>query len=230
MFGEVNSADFNSMLSEYGYPLLHPQKTADPNQLLVVLSKSKNLRLLEGFPVVLANALEKEPDKLNLSATENRLKDNSLRRRFHELIVLSMFIYRAFGLSELASAASHNCSLNNERNNQIRDSVLNNLKLKFNKTNLDIERVKNTFLRYYVHGKEEDKDANKLKLRDEFRQEFFLSLFFAPKQRDLLRKKLRGESLNKTEREYFSRIVKKKLMALVDPDLQRMALKVLQQT
>lgn len=230
MVSELNDADLNSMLSEYGYPLLYPQKLADPNQLLVVLSKSKDLRLLEGFPVVLANALEKEPGKIDLAAAESRLKNNSIRRRFNELLLLSMFIYKAFGLSELASAASHACDIDNERHNQIRESVLNNLALKFNKTKIDVERVKNTFLRYYVHGRKDAEDANKVKLRDEFRQEFFLSLFFAPKQRDLLRKRLRGESLNKTEREYFSRVVKKKLKALVDPDLQRMALKVLQQT
>lgn len=45
---------------------------------------------------------------------------------------------------------------------------------------------------------------------------------------DLLKKKMRGETLSKTEREYFSRVVKKKLLALADPDVQRLTLKALQ--
>jgi hypothetical protein len=42
-------------------------------------------------------------------------------------------------------------------------------------------------------------------------------------------KKVRGEKLNKTEREYFSRVVKKRLMAVTDPDVHRLAMKALQQ-
>ena len=73
-----------------------------------------------------------------------------------------------------------------------------------------------------------DVDERRAKLREEFRREYLLSLFFAPRQRDLLQKKLRGELFTKTEREYFSRVVKRKLTALADPDLHRLAQKVLQ--
>jgi hypothetical protein len=55
-----------------------------------------------------------------------------------------------------------------------------------------------------------------------------MSQVFSPKQKDLFLKKLRNEKLDKTEKEYFSRTVKKKLMALVNPELQRSARKVLQ--
>ncbi|HVC08648.1 MAG TPA: hypothetical protein VNH15_01760 [Elusimicrobiota bacterium] len=47
----------------------------------------------------------------------------------------------------------------------------------------------------------------KANLREEFRREFYLSQFFAPKQRDL---------------------IEKKLLALADPDLHRLAQKALQ--
>lgn len=227
---EEEGANFYSDLSQYGYSLIHPDQETDPNELLITLSKSKDLRLLEGFPVVLANALEKDAERLNLTSTEQRLKNKVIRKRFDELVVLSFSIFKVFGLNKLFTVAYPKGLANEKRQAEIRDSVVNNHPLEIGKAKLDVERVKNTFLRYYLHGREEKLAENKSKLREEFRQEFFLSLFFAPKQRDLLRKKLRGESLNKTEREYFSRVVKKKLMALVDPDLQRIALKVLQQT
>jgi len=227
---EEEGANFYSDLAQYGYSLIHPDQVTDPNELLVALAKSKDLRLLEGFPVVLANALEKDAERLNLTSTEQRLKNKVIRKRFDELVVLSFSIFKVFGLDKLSMVAYPKGVADEKRQAEIRNSVLKNRPLEIDKVILDVERVKHTFLRYYLHGREEKLAENKSKLREEFRQEFFLSLFFAPKQRDLLRKKLHGESLNKTEREYFSRVVKKKLMALVDPDLQRMALKVLQQT
>jgi len=46
---------------------------------------------------------------------------------------------------------------------------------------------------------------------------------FAPGQCDIIRKILHHEELSKTERETFSRVVKKKLVAIIDPELQRVA-------
>jgi len=50
-----------------------------------------------------------------------------------------------------------------------------------------------------------------------------LRLLFSPKQEELILKKLNGEPLTKTEREYYSRVVKKKLKALADRNLQELA-------
>lgn len=54
-----------------------------------------------------------------------------------------------------------------------------------------------------------------------------LARLFSPRQRELLQKKLSGELLSKTEREYYSRIVKKRLVAIVDPEVQQMALRLI---
>jgi len=43
-----------------------------------------------------------------------------------------------------------------------------------------------------------------------------LDRLFSPKQKDLVFKKLNGKSLTKTEREYYSRVVRKKLQAIAD--------------
>jgi len=50
-----------------------------------------------------------------------------------------------------------------------------------------------------------------------------LRLLFSPKQQDLIVKKLRKEPFTKTEREYYSRVVKKKLAALADTSVQEIA-------
>jgi hypothetical protein len=46
---------------------------------------------------------------------------------------------------------------------------------------------------------------------------------FPPKQKELVLKKLKGEEMTKTEQEYYSRVVKKKLEALADADLRKIA-------
>jgi hypothetical protein len=50
-----------------------------------------------------------------------------------------------------------------------------------------------------------------------------LSLLFSEKQKELIFKKLKGLHLTKTEREYYSRVVKKKLAAIVMPEVYEVA-------
>jgi hypothetical protein len=53
--------------------------------------------------------------------------------------------------------------------------------------------------------------------------ERFLDLLFSDKQKELVHKRLKGHHLTKTEREYYSRVVKKKLAAIADPETQELA-------
>jgi len=48
------------------------------------------------------------------------------------------------------------------------------------------------------------------------------------KHEELFQKKLKGELLTKTEKEYFSRTVKKKVAALANPELHRLAQKLME--
>jgi hypothetical protein len=53
--------------------------------------------------------------------------------------------------------------------------------------------------------------------------ERFLDLLFSDKQKELVYNRLKGQHLTKTEREYYSRVVKKKLAAIADPEMQELA-------
>jgi hypothetical protein len=63
-------------------------------------------------------------------------------------------------------------------------------------------------------------------MKDEFDLEYALSQVFSKKQKELFLKKLKGEKMTKTEREYFSRSVRKKALALANPDLHNLATKL----
>lgn len=214
-----------SALSQYGYSLLQPEQMAEPNELLAKLASTRDPRLLEGFPVVLANALEKHRDKVDLAAAEKLLQNEADTRRFRKLAELSLYLYGVFGYDRLKPP--HH-KVDPKLLSELRNSVERGSPLALEPGSLDLDRVKKTFRNYYVHSHEAAGSEEKAKLREEFRREYLLSLFFAPKQRDLLKKKLRGEPLTKTEREYFSRVVKKKLSALADPDLHMLAQRALQ--
>jgi len=88
------------------------------------------------------------------------------------------------------------------------------------------QRLKNTFNNYFKQA--EARLSEILLVKEEMGLEYAMSQVFSPKQKDLFLKKLRNEKLNKTEKEYYSRTVKKKLTALVNPELQRSAQRVLQ--
>ncbi len=55
----------------------------------------------------------------------------------------------------------------------------------------------------------------------------YLDQIFSSKQKELFLKKLNNSSLTKTEREYFSRVVKKKVSALADTELHALSKKLL---
>ncbi|MFH1429823.1 MAG: hypothetical protein ABIH39_08805 [Candidatus Margulisiibacteriota bacterium] len=55
-----------------------------------------------------------------------------------------------------------------------------------------------------------------------------LDQIFSSKQKELFMKKINGKELTKTEKEYFSRTVKKKVLAMANQDLHHMSKKLLQ--
>ena len=55
-----------------------------------------------------------------------------------------------------------------------------------------------------------------------------LDRLFSPKQKDLVFKKLNSEAFTKTEREYYSRVVRKKLLSIAGVQVNRIAVKLTQ--
>ncbi len=53
-----------------------------------------------------------------------------------------------------------------------------------------------------------------------------LDRLFSPKQKDLVFKKLHGEAFTKTEREYYSRVVRKKLLSIADAQVNHIAVRL----
>jgi hypothetical protein len=202
-------------LSNLGFPLFEPEETQEANATLADVFKSKDVRLWEGFPVVLANSAEKG------MVNYDKLKPDSL-------VILSLALYKALNLRFFwADKLYRTLSVSKKKEYEnFLGRLRKNQELKVAGYTLSSERLKATFNNYFNQAKSR---LNELVSRkEELNLEYALSQVFSPKQKELFLNKLRGEKLTKTEREYFSRIVKKKVLALANPELHRLAQRLLE--
>lgn len=212
-------------VSTLGFPLFGAEDDQNANLTLAQVVRNKDLRLWEGFPVVLANSVEKglfSYDKVNYY-----LNKPSDKAYFSSLVVLSLALYKFFNL-EFSWADKLYKPLSNENKKKF-SKFLNKLKNDEDLQCLDKKmsslRLKSVFSNYFHQAKKRLNDF--LLVKDELSLEYALSQVFSPKQKELFYKKLRREKLTKTEKEYFSRVVKKKVLALANSELHRLSQKLL---
>lgn len=213
-------------LSRLGFPLVETEGKFNANTTLAEVVKSDDARLWEGFPVLLANIAEDytfdyEQVKAHLDNKENQ-------ESFQHLLLLSMALYSYFHLSFVWSG-----ELNKKMSGKYahllkkwKNALADDGVVEFQNKSFQASRVKRVFLNYFEQNAERTQSLRKK--NEELSLEFSLSQVFSPKQKELFKKKLNGEMLSKTEREYYSRTVKKKVAALANQDVHRMAQKLLE--
>lgn len=214
-------------LAGLGFPLLEPDKVDEVNSTLADLVESGDFRLWEGFPVVLANSVEK--GLFDYDKAERYLKSPQDRMNFALLVVFSLALYKTLGLEFSWWKKLHELFGNDDLNQQYEKylaALKNNRDLVLPNGVMSSQRVKTTFNNYFRQTQAHLDDL--LSVKEAMAVEYSLSQVFSPKQKELFLKKLRNEKLTKTEREYFSRGVKKKVLALANPELHRLAQKLLQ--
>ena len=218
--------DLLKRVSALGFPLLAVEEGQNANLTLADMAKSGGLRLWEGFPVVLANSVEK--GLFNFDKANRYLKRASDKANFSSLVVLSLVVYKFFNL-KFAWADKFYKSLSNGRKNQF-SAFLKKLKdgRDFNVAGrkMSADRLKTVFNNYFSQTQATLNEF--LLVKDELKLEYALSQVFSSKQKELFLKKLKREKLTKTEREYFSRAVKKKVLALANTELHRLSQKLLE--
>lgn len=218
--------DLLKRLKALGLPFFETETTEDANRTLADVVASRDLRFWEGFPVVLANAGAR--NLFNYSQVLLHLKNPKDKNNFNSLLALSLSLYKDSGVKFSWANALYD-SLNSGVKKES-DFFLGAFKrgggFKAGNRELSSERLKAVFNMYLNQS---GLKLNELvSVKEELGLEYALSQVFSPKQKDLFLKKLKGEKLTKTEKEYFSRTVKKKVMALANPALHRLANKLLE--
>lgn len=203
--------------AELGFRLFEPESRPDAARVLAEVARSGDPRLMEGFPVMLAAAAEKggfDPAAARVGLGRGE------RAVFDELLLLSAACFRSAGeVPGWARELSKGFSREALKDRLARLEAGGALKV--GGALLRAEKLLSNFLMYRRGGASSHKEA--LAEREELGLEYALSQVFSPGQKALFLKKLRHEKLSKTEREYFSRVVRKKAQALANEELHRLA-------
>ncbi len=206
-----------------GFPLFEEEKTEDANSVLAEVVKSKDIRMWEGFPVLLAKTVEKKIFDFNL--VEKQLKKSSDKSTLHSLTSMSLALYEDMNTKFAWQKELYKpLSLNKMKINELVEKFRKREEFKVSDKLLSSDRLISIFQNYYKQ-EESAKLTELIATKEEFDLEYAMSQIFAPKQKELFLKKLRGEKMTKTEKEYYSRAVKKKVVALANSELQRLAQK-----
>lgn len=211
-------------LGQLGFPLMETSKDPDANEVLAEVVKSNDFRLWEGFPVLLANVAEDynfDYERVLLSLNQED------RKNFKLLVLLSLALYQTHGLHfSWANQLKLNFSKKATRDLQkMRNALVHDLKVDLGENRFDPLRLKQTFHNYFEQNAK--KTRRQKESHEELSLEYSLSQLFSPKQKELFNKKLKGLPLTKTEKEYYSRTVKKKVAALASPELHRLSQKLM---
>ncbi|MFA5162856.1 MAG: hypothetical protein WC421_11520, partial [Elusimicrobiales bacterium] len=197
-----------------GFPLLQAETGTDDYRTLAEVIRSRNPRLWEGFPVMLANAAEK--GGFSLAQLKARMRTPAEKKLAEELLLVSVSLYNAIGIKFAWAQVFHS------EQRKYLDNFKNNAAIKIGDYTFPPEKLKTVFAAYRVKSAAQITDV--LAARSGLGVEYAMSQVFTAKQKELFFRKLRGEKLTKTEKEYFSRTVKKKVAAfLTSPILSKIS-------
>lgn len=218
----MNKEELFNKLELLGLPLLKTSFELDAHEVLAEVVKSNNVRLWEAFPLLLANSFRK--DSVKLEELEKRLKKTSDKARLRSLVNLSCAVYRTLKLKfdwegDLKKSPFYDQKLFNYLSECLKTEQPLGRYLK----KVSGKRVLHMFKTYFLTTAEVEAYAL---TREDFALEYALSQLFSKKQKELFMKKLKHEKLTKTEREYYSRTVKKKVLALANETLHKLALQL----
>ena len=212
-------------LGQLGYQLFATEaKKIGKKKIYAVLNElahSTDSRLIEAFPVVLANCAHRGIN-LDMHALISRHGPSGpTKRRLEKLILASIDLLNQEGLEKPQGFEGLIESLRLKYGGLLADESLALDK----GLSVSTERLRNA-LRRYAADLEKSESASEKERNSQlrsFKLNLHLSTLFSPKQKDLVLKKLNEEPLSKTEQEYYSRIVKKKLEALSNSEMRKIA-------
>ncbi len=172
----MQNDDLLKRLGALGLPLLDVEKEGDANLTLADLVKSRDLRLWEGFPVVLANSAEK--GLFDYNKTEGYLKGAFDKLHLGLLVALSLALYKTLKLKFLWADKLY-ILLNKEGQGQLGNYLMalkNDQDLHVHNRFMSSQRLKTTFNNYLQQAQGNLNDF--LLVKEELGLEYALSQVF----------------------------------------------------
>jgi hypothetical protein len=221
----MGDSDLLRRLRRLGFGLFEADEAEDAGLTLADMARSRDLRFWEAFPAVLAAAAEKglfDHEKVSVV-----LDDPSGKSTLESLMAMSLALYKNMGMRFSWTGPMYDM-LEPEKKKEYKTCLAaleKDDELHVEGRAMSAERLRSLFNDYFRKEAEGLRDL--LSAKEDLGLEYAMSQVFSPKQKELFLKKLRGEVLTKTEKEYFSRVVKKKVTALANSDLHRLSRKLL---
>ena len=198
------------------------QKKITPDQVVIILDAlagAEDPALVTRFPAIVAVCIRRGIE-INSQALFSRYWDsNPKKRNMEQLLLISTWLLHRENIAvpeklekALAPLKSKNRTLFSNDNIQLGSGV-----------RVSISNMHET-LKKYIFDSIDAKNAKPMAGAHPSPQlSIYLDRLFSPKQKDLIFKKLNKESLTKTEREYYSRVVRKKLKAIAMSEVREIA-------
>ncbi len=197
-------------------------RSSDANKTLAEVIQSRDQRFWETIPVMLANAAEAgEFDYKEVAAYLDETGKNDLK----------LLVFASLGLFEsLEVKFKWTKGLFSDfparMVNHYRDQLKANSELVIGEVRLLPANLRESFLKRPKQAARTVKRT--AETGEQLDLEIAVSRIFTLRQKELFLKKLRRKKMTKTEKEYFSRVIKKKVQALANEDLHKLARKVLE--
>ena len=208
--------NFDLLLTDSG------QKNLDDNQIIVILDALANAAdagLVLRFPAVLAICARRGL-VLNYQALFSRyLETNPKRQNLEKLLLASAMIFNLQGLEPPVNLTEIAASLKSKYGDLLS-------KGKFQLSNgghITLQDLQHSLKAYTADRLKPQAHQVKAPLSPSNALDVYLDRLFSAKQKELVFKKREGRGLTKTEREYFSRIVRKKLEAIANEEVVGLA-------
>ena len=198
------------------------QKNLDDNQIIVILDALANAGdpgIVLRFPAVLAICARRGL-VLNYQALFSRyLETNPKRQNLEKLLLASAMIFNLQGLEPPINLTEIAASLKSKYGDLFSEGKF---KLS-NGSHITLQDLRHSLKAYTADRLKSQAHQDKTPLSPSNVLDVYLDRLFSAKQKELVFKKREGRGLTKTEREYFSRIVRKKLEAIANEEVVGLA-------
>ena len=198
------------------------QKKINENQIVVLLdalASADDADVVARFPAVLATCARRGLSLSSQALFSRYWETSPKRQNLEKLLLVSAMIFNSQRLEPPGNLEKIAASLKQKYGNLISAGAfqLSNGMLV---TIEDLEESLTRFLRsqprYQASGK-------RVPPKSSITLQIYLDRLFSPKQKELIMKKRDGATFTKTEREYYSRTVRKKLEAIASNEVSEIA-------
>jgi hypothetical protein len=198
------------------------QKKITPDQVVIILDAlagAEDPALVTRFPAIVAICIRKGIE-INCQSLLTRHRDsNPKRRNMEQLLLISNWLLDCENIAVPENLEKTISPLKSKN----RTLFSNDLIQLSSGVNVSITNMHETLKKHIFDPTDAKASKTMAAARKSPRLSIYLDRLFSPKQKDLIFKKLNQESLTKTEREYYSRVVRKKLRAIAMSEVRQIA-------